>query len=450
VANVAINGFDQGSQNNPSIFYYNNAANSWVAPSSSTGVKVTDNYGVYQLFVRGDRSIIIQNQFVAAKPTTLDPKGELFLGDVTVAMLPSGFQPVGNPYASQIKIDNVSFNGTLGKSKTIYLWDPKALGSSGVGAFITCSGDGGSPVTYTYTGNSSNYGSMPGVIESSGAFMVGATSGNIVFHETDKTITSSTIGVASRTIAGGLHTISSLGKISKLYIDLIGTRNGEPSLADGIAVTYNNHYENEIDQMDAVKLQTFSTKEMLSIKKEEKLFAIERRNSINEKDSIFLNISRLNTTTYQLLFRAVDFDDAYTAYLEDRFTNTRTPVNLKENTVTSFTITSEPASSAADRFYITFKKNKSNSTIQNNSITVFPNPVKNGKINLQMKAMPDGEYAIRLINNLGQVLYQSKIVHQNATGTEVINVSSAVAKDVYRLEIISAEKTITTASVMIQ
>ncbi len=444
---TAANGFDQGSTNNPSIYYY--SAGVWTAPLSTTGVKVTDNNGVYQLFVRGDRSIVIQNQFVAAKPATLAPKGELYLGDVTIPMAASGFQPVGNPYASQIKLDNINFNGTLGKSKTVYLWDPKALGSSGVGTFITCSGDGGSPATYTYTGNTSNYGSTPGVIESSGAFMVTATSGNIVFHETDKTITSSTIGVASRPSRGS-HVYSSLGKISKLHIDLIGSRNGEASLADGIAVTYNKNYSNTVDEMDAVKLLTFSLKERISIQKEEGLYSIERRNAVNESDTIQLYISRLNAMTYKLDFRPVDFDGEFTAYLEDRFTNTSTPVILTENSSLSFDITNDSLSSAANRFFITFKRNKPVTNNEPAGITVFPNPVTSGKINVLMNKMPAGEYAVRLINNLGQVIHRSRLIHQNESAAEIINLHNNFAKGIYKLEFIAADKRITTVNVMIQ
>src|SRR5258706_11516514 len=101
-------------------------------------------------------------------------------------MLASGYQTVGNPYASEILLDNVVFNDTLGKNRTVYLWDPKTSGSFNVGKFITCSGNGDG--TYTYSANNSGYAARPGVIESSGAFMIKCNSGgtgNIVFHESD-------------------------------------------------------------------------------------------------------------------------------------------------------------------------------------------------------------------------------------------------------------------------
>lgn len=449
---VAANGFDQGSTNNPSIFHYSKvAASNWQAPLSTTGIKVTDSLGVYMLFVRGDRSIVISNQFVAAKPTTLAPKGELYLGDITIPMAPSGFQPVGNPYASQIKLDNIVFNDTLGSRKTVYLWDPKAVGSNGVGTFISCSGDGGSPVTYTYTGNSSNYGAMPGVIESSGAFMVKGNGGNIVFHESDKTIYSSTLGVASRPIAGQQAANNSLGTISKLYIDLIGTRYGEPSLADGIVVAYNRHYKNRIDEMDAEKLLTFSTKERICIQKQEGLFSIERRHAINERDTIHLSILKLNQATYQLSFRPEKFDEGYAAYLEDRFTGTKTNISLLNNSSFSFDITQDALSAAENRFYITFKRRLPvPAPAPGNGITVFPNPVRNGKMNVQMNGMEQGLYTARLLSSNGQAMQQSKIAHTGKSNTTLINVGKTVAAGMYQLEIISPKNVVSTINVVIE
>lgn len=449
VANVAMNGFDQGSQNNPSIFHYSKAAvSNWKAPSSSTGIKVTDSLGVYMLFVRGDRSIVIVNQFVAAKPTTLDPKGELYLGNVSIPMDASGFRPVGNPYASQIKLDNVDFAGTPGYNKTVYLWDPKALGSSGVGGFITCTGDG-TPGSYTYTGNSSNYGAVPGVIESSGAFMVGAGSGNIIFHESDKTISSSTIGVASRPGRNNQKT-GPLGVISKLYVDLVGTRNGEPSLADGIAVAYNRHYRNSIDSMDAPKLLTFNTRERISIQKQEGLYAVERRNGISERDTIQLVLSRLNRAAYQFNIRPTDFDTAYNAFLEDNFTNTKQAVSLAENSSFSFDITDDSLSFAPNRFYITFKRNKKQLSETGNGITIFPNPVRDGIMNVQMNGMPAGNYIARLMNNSGQVVFTKSITHQKTAVVEMLHVPGKIAKGIYQLEIITPDNRVITQGVLLQ
>ncbi len=534
VSTTAANGFDQGVRNNPSIYYYSSGA--WIAPGNTTSTKLTDNNGVYMLFARGDRSIIIVDQFVDAKPTTLAPKGELNLGDITVPLTTSGMQTVGNPYASAIKLDNVSFNDTLGKRKAIYLWDPKALGSSNVGKFITCQGDGNTPPTYTYTGNSSNYVSAQGVIESSGAFMVWGNGGNIVFHETDKIFTSTTIGIASRPEQSKSST-ADFGKIYKLHTDLNVIRNNESILADGVASVFNKNYSNDLDDMDAAKPFTFTTKELLYIKRNNQNLAIERRRKPATTDTIFLVLHRPNTGSYQFSFRPVDFDDRYTAWLKDNYTGKTTQVDLRQGNSYNFLTTADEASYSSDRFYITFKRNipakpivlsatqvenaidvswnnpddeyaapyfiersnngnqfttvasvtkqedalnwldKNTATgkyayrlrysdeegntlysniaeITKSSFTglpyVYPNPVQNRQIGLQMGKMPQGTYAIRLFNSSGQLVYHEVIKHDGSTSTRVLKVNSTIAKGSYQLEISNAQKAVAVMQVIME
>lgn len=439
----AADGFDQGSTNNPSIYYYNGTG--WTAPANTNTVKITDNGNCYMLFARGDRSIVITNQFVAASPTTLAPKGEVNIGNVSIPMVASGYQTVGNPYASAIKLNNIQFNDTLGISKTFYIWDPKTLGSANVGKFITCSGNGSS---FTYTGNTSLYQNNPGVIESSGAFMVPGNGGSIVFHESDKITYSTTIGMASRPV----RSPGPLGTIRSLHIDMNAFKNGQASLADGIALEFNKNFVNDIDGLDASKLTTFYTREELSISNSGKLFAIERRNDINTEDTIFLHINRLNTAAYQFNFRPAAFDNYYSATLEDRYTKASTNIDLLNGSIVDFTITTDSAAFAGNRFYIVFKNNKPAPVINEKpGISVFPNPVQNGLINLQMNSMEEGVYQFTLLNQLGQTVHAGKIVHEAGTAVEQIDVKNALPKGPYELLLhASGNKKTMAISVLIQ
>jgi hypothetical protein len=138
---------------------------------------------------------------------------------------------------------------------------------------------------------------------------------------------------------------------------LIVIKNGMAVLADGIANTYNKNYDNAIDHFDAAKLTTFTSKEELSIKRNGELFAVERRNNLFSTDTIFLNISKLSQADYQFGFRPSEFTEAYTALLEDTYLHSITPFSLTTAAVISFSITSDPASAAANRFHIIFTKN---------------------------------------------------------------------------------------------
>jgi len=439
----AADGYDQGSTNNPSIYYY--SAGNWVAPANTNTVKITDNSNCYMLFARGDRSTVITNQFVAASPTTLAPKGELNIGNVTIPLVASGYQTVGNPYASAIRLNNVQFNDTLGISKTFYIWDPKTLGSANVGRFITCSGNG---TSFTYTGNTSLYQNNPGVIESSGAFMVPGNGNNIVFHESDKFINSSTIGIASRPVRNpGSH-----GNVMSLHIDMTAFKNGVPSLADGIALEFNKNFANEIDGLDASKLTTFYTREELSICNGGNLFAIERRNDIIAEDTVFLQISKLNTAAYQFHLRPAAFGQYYTATLEDRYKNTSTPVDLLNGSTVDFSINTDSASFAGNRFYIIFKNTTPAPVVVTKpGFTIFPNPIQNGLVNLQMNGMEAGLYQFTLVNNMGQTLQSGRITYAGGNTVEQIELKNGLSKGMYEMLLLApGAKKSTALPIMIQ
>ncbi len=201
----STDGYDQGSTNNPSIYYYNPGVG-WTAVAS-TKTPITNNEG-YMIFARGDRSIVVSTPTINASPTTLEPKGKVITGDVTKTFV-TGSQLIGNPYASAINFGKVTFNnytsgGTTFNSAnpesvagiTYYVFDPKTSGTSGVGKFITCSsrGDG----TFDVSANNSGIPS-DGSIKSGIAFLIRAenSGGTITFHEGDKVSSSSTVGIAS-------------------------------------------------------------------------------------------------------------------------------------------------------------------------------------------------------------------------------------------------------------
>ena len=67
------------------------------------------------------------------------------------------------------------------------------------------------------------------------------------------------------------------------------------------------------------------------------------------------------------------------------------------------------------------------------SISIFPNPVANGIINLQFSNQPQGNYSVRLFNSLGQILVSENISHAG-NNTETIHCKT-LSKGIYNLEI---------------
>jgi hypothetical protein len=68
-------------------------------------------------------------------------------------------------------------------------------------------------------------------------------------------------------------------------------------------------------------------------------------------------------------------------------------------------------------------------------ITVYPNPIVNGNVNLQLTNQPAGVYNVRLLNPLGQVVLTKQITHTEGSSTETIKWDYNFARGVYQLEI---------------
>jgi len=69
------------------------------------------------------------------------------------------------------------------------------------------------------------------------------------------------------------------------------------------------------------------------------------------------------------------------------------------------------------------------------AISVYPNPVVNGIINLQLNNQPQGNYGIRLINKAGQTIRQKQIQHAGGSSTESITLDKYLPRGIYQLEV---------------
>ncbi|MBL0359429.1 MAG: autotransporter-associated beta strand repeat-containing protein [Chitinophagaceae bacterium] len=80
---------------------------------------------------------------------------------------------------------------------------------------------------------------------------------------------------------------------------------------------------------------------------------------------------------------------------------------------------------------------------------VYPNPVTDGSIGLQMNTMPAGIYNTRLLNAAGQPVLKKQIVHAKTTATEMIVYPSTLTAGTYQLEVVGPDKKTSFVSVMI-
>jgi type IX secretion system substrate protein len=297
-------------------------------------------------------------------------------------------------------------------------------------------------------------------------------------------------------------------------------------MADGNTVAFNNNYSNNIDGHDALKL--LNAGENFGLKRSGKTLSIEARKVATASDTIFYNMSNMAQRIYQLRFAPENMESSgLNAFLLDKYLNTSTPLSLSDSTFINIAITSNAATSAADRFKVVFRQmealpvtfttikatqkdisvlvewnvenesgmqqyevekssdgtnflqagivaalNKGAASyswtdtnpIEGNNyyriksvskdgkinytkilkvvignltanISVYPNPVTDGAIHLQMKNEASGVYGIKLMNSLGQVIFISKIAHAENNSTETIS-AGQLPKGIYQLEVI--------------
>jgi len=366
---IAANGYDAGSTPNASLKYFN--AGNWVAPLATT-IPVS-TYPGYMLFVRGDRQIIISNQFVTPNATTLIPKGSINFGTQN-PITSTGFRVVGNPYPSAIDFKKLIKSGGL--EDKYYLWDPKQAGFMGVGAFVSFLRNGS---TYDQTllasdGSSiqPSIGTLPndGTIESGAAFMIdfGTTgTATLQLDESAKINTS-----ASAPFGRPANPFAS--NQSSLRTNLAAF-NSDSSLflVDGVLATFNAAYNNDVDVNDAVKIKSFA--ENVALLTNGQQIAIERRKLLTQNDTIFLQLSGLRVRKYRLELEAKGIaNENLAGYFEDTYLSTSKAINMEGFTSNDFMPQNIPASGVPYRFRIVFKKSVSYNTIKvyrlNNAVAI--------------------------------------------------------------------------------
>jgi hypothetical protein len=342
----ATNGFDHGTGSG-SILYAGAGVNTWLIPSSTKAAKITDQKG-WMLFVRGDRGFTIGNQYTPSQNTTLEAKGKINIGNISVPVTATK-HVIGNPYPSAISLMDVDVAGTPGRNSTYYMWDPKMFTSyTQPGKWVTFTGVGNG---FVQTTSESPY-ADDGTIESGQAFVVDVpAAGNIIFHETDKKpLASSLVGIENGTIARPVS-----ARYSLFRSDIYALHPGGAKLTDGVLNIFSDNYNNTTGEEDARKMITFNTKESLSLLRDSVKLAIEKRKDITLNDTIFFSMSKFNEMPYRFRFEANNFIPGTEAFLEDKFTGNRITISTTDSSTVDFNITADPLSKAEDRFRVVFQ-----------------------------------------------------------------------------------------------
>jgi hypothetical protein len=328
------NGFDQNSSGGSSIKEL--SGNNWIGVTT-TNQPVTNQRG-YFIFVRGSRANDLSlGTGAAADNTILRGRGNLRQGTQSISIGASGWQMVGNPFASPINLSAVAITNSSLINNNFKLWDPKLGGSNNVGGFVTASYNG------------SGYDCVPAAVsnitqfaQSASTFFVDPISaGTLTIHEVHKSS------------GGNDNVFRPSAAQPKLHINLRSVNaDATKPVVDGAMVGYGENFSNSIDQFDAGRLSVGG--ESISILRDNVQLTIERRQPFTQSDTIFLNMTNMKNMGYQLEFIPSAFDTAFlSAWLEDAATASITPLSTGVNTIYDFSVSSgyNPG-----RFRIVFKQ----------------------------------------------------------------------------------------------
>jgi hypothetical protein len=375
----------------------------------------------YFTFIDGDRLAS------AAPPnsTTLSATGSLQMGDQTFTLSSAGnaFNLIGNPYASPVDLNQLRLNNNANNVKSnYYYWNPYLTGSHGYGGYVTVSYDGSGNETITPTAADHTR-----FLQSGQAMFVQtntSAAATFIFKETQKH--STTVNNVFRTSSGG---------IEKMKVNLKVMASGPPVLLDGVVANFDKNYDAGIDQYDAIKL--YNTGESIAFIRNGSELSIERRPLPKIEDVLYLNLANLKTgIDYQFEFVPDLNTPKFSAYLKDNFLNTLTPISVTATSTAAFTITGNPASTGANRFSIVFFKPNA-VQITHPLITIYPNPITDGLIRLQFDNMPQGNYGVRIFNNLGQNILTKNINH--SAGNSITTFKLGSVKGVFNVEVIKPD-----------
>lgn len=340
------NGFDQSPTNAATCKVYNSTTNAFVSLPATPGTYATLNsYSGYMIYIRGDRSIdLSQGNNAAITATTLRMKGPVKAGKQTANVNATGFTVVGNPFASAIDFATITRNNV---KNSFYVWDPKLNGTNGLGGYVTVSwnsGTGSYDVTTSASPVSQYIPNGEAVLMQS---LDSINPGTVTIKETDKTANGSDFQFGRQSTTAQKIRVN-------LYEQNVG---GTSALLDGTLTTYDDAGSNSADQQDVQKLTAAG--ENISFQVAGQLFAIERRKTITEEETNVLNIAGMKQRDYKFEIIAENLNKpGFTAVLTDKYANeiNNTVLNTNGSTEVLFTITDNPASYAADRFAIVFKK----------------------------------------------------------------------------------------------
>lgn len=218
--------------------------------------------------------------------------------------------------------------------------------------------------------------------------------------------------------------------------------NGEKFLLDGTLTRYAPNYNNNVDQMDAIKI--FNSGEYIYMKRLSYKLIVEERSSNFNTDTIFFRIGRMQKKTYQFEFIPKDFYSPGTsALLHDSYLKTSQSVNLFDTTRLNISINNDPASYAQDRFMLILKAPEKKFPL---SSTEINSDQKNEAVELRWKSYNEDNIHKYLLqrsadNENYKDLFTMEFHPASLTGYQWTDNNPNTGTNYYRIHIINNDST---------
>jgi len=444
---TGANGFDITASGIPSLYTYNNqqaTGSGWEPIASTTGTNLNALQG-YRILVRGDRisTLITQaSQPDMNVPITLSATGTVTTGPITFNSSSSpvsinrtsngttdGYSLIANPYVNTLNWNTLTKSGL---TDTYYVWDSNMGTSDQRGRYVVYNT---TTLTNTIASAVNQY------IQPGQAFFVKnttlGTAGSITFNESDKLGTNITNFYRTTTTA-----------FSRLELQVYQTSElalgGYP--IDAAVSVFDNQFTNAIENGDVTKLSTGS--ENLSFLNSNLTLAIDARPQVVATDELLVQLQQFKANkNYTFRTHFNNFDPASTPFLVDTYLNQYTALANTATTDIAFVTTSDALSYGSNRFKIVFQNNALNNPNFNaENVVVYPNPLTNNQFNIALPSTITGELTVKVINTIGQTVYQTKIEAQN---TITITPNNALTQGLYFVELTNQGKT-STKKIIIQ
>ena len=426
------------------MYTYNNqqvTGSGWAPIASTTGTYLNALQG-YRILVRGDRTSTLITQASQPDmnvPITLSATGTVTTGPITFNSSSSpvsinstsngttdGYSLIANPYVNTLDWNNLTKTGL---TDAYYTWNSNMGTSDERGRYVAFS-------TATSLTNSVYRYIQPGQ-----AFFVKnislGTAGSITFNESDKLGTNITNFYRTAT-----------PNLTRLELQVYQTSElalgGYP--IDAAESVFDNQFTNAIENGDVTKLSTGI--ENISFLNSNLTLAIDARPQVSNTDELLVQLEFFKANkNYTIRTHFNNFDSATTPFLVDTYLNQYTALVNTATTDIAFTTTTDALSYGTNRFKIVFQNNALNTPDFNaENVVLYPNPVTNNQFNIALPSYLTGEVTIKMINTIGQTVYQTKTDAQN---TITITPNSTLSQGLYFVELTNQGKS-STKKIIIQ